>query len=478
MHILRTLSFLLLIVLVSSCTNPKIKEPNVSGKFYPSDKTTLASVVDGFLNKVDTSPPPGRLLALISPHAGYIYSGQVAAYSYARLKDKDIDTVIIIGPSHYSAFEGVSVYKEGKWKTPLGMVDIDTKIAKSLINNEKDVRYLPEVFEKEHSVEVQIPFLQRVLDDFKIVPLLIGRPTKKSYDYLTQRLAELILKNKKIMIIASTDLSHYHDYDTAVKMDRVTIDAVLGLAIEDLRKMLSKGEAEMCGAYPVLYTLRAVKDAGATRGVLFKYANSGDVTGQKQSVVGYAAIGLYSDTGLTLLEKKKLLDLAKKTIFMYVKEGKIPEPEIKDERLLAKGATFVTIKKHGILRGCIGDIVPRLPLYKSVIKNAVFACSRDPRFRPVSKDELNDLEIEISILSPLKEVKDVKDIRIGRDGLYIVKGGRSGLLLPQVPLEFGWDRDEFLRHVCMKAGLPPDAWRDARLYSFTAEVFSEKEIIQ
>jgi len=478
MHILRSLFLLLFIAFISSCTNPKIKEPNVSGKFYPSDKTALASLVDGFLNRVDISPASGRLLALISPHAGYIYSGQVAAHSYARLKGKDIETVIIIGPSHYSAFKGVSVYTEGKWKTPLGTVDIDTRIARSLISDERDVRYLPEVFEREHSVEVQIPFLQRVLDDFRIVPVLIGRPTKESYDYLTQRLTELILKNKKIMIIASTDLSHYHDYDTAVKMDRLTIDAVLRLDTKGLRELLSKGEAEMCGAYPVLYTLRAVKDAGATRGVLFKYANSGDVTGQKQSVVGYAAIGLYSDTGLSLLEKKKLLDLARETIFMYVKEGKIPEPEIKDRNLLVERATFVTIKKHGILRGCIGEIVPRLPLYKSVIKNAVFACSRDPRFRPVSKDELDDLEIEISILSPMKKVKNVKDIKIGRDGLYIVKDGRSGLLLPQVPLEFGWDRDEFLRQVCMKAGLPPDAWRDAELYSFTAEVFSEREIIQ
>jgi AmmeMemoRadiSam system protein A len=316
---------------------------------------------------------------------------------------------------------------------------------------------------------VQIPFLQRVLKDFTIVPILIGSPTKQSFQYLTEKLTEILRKDEKAIMVASTDLSHYHDYETASVMDRKMIDAVERMSMEDIERNLAKREAEMCGAYPVLFTMAVARMLGANYGLLYTYANSGDVTGDKDRVVGYAAMGIYKSE-LTKEEKEELLSLAKNTIINYVTNGKIPGGEIKNPKFRANGATFVTIKKNGNLRGCIGNIQPVMPLYESVIRNAVSACSSDPRFPPMNKEDIKDMDVEISILSPLEPLRDVKDIQIGRHGLVIRKGMQSGLLLPQVATEFGWDRDTFLEHICLKAGLPKDVWKDAELYIFTSEV--------
>jgi hypothetical protein len=462
------ISLFILLIMMSSCSGP-VKEPAVAGSFYPADKERLIQTVDGFISQAEKREVNGRLIALIAPHAGYAFSGHVAGYTYRQLKGKDIKTVILIGPSHHSAFNGVSIYKQGRMKTPLGMIKINSRIARSLINKEADITFYPDAFEKEHSLEVQLPFLQRALNNFQIVPILIGNPTRKSFEYLTEKLTEILRDNDHIILIASTDLSHYHDYETAVRMDHRDIDAIERMSIEDVERLLYNGEIEMCGAYPVLYTMAVARNLGATNGVLFRYANSGDVTGDRSRVVGYAAMGLYR-TPLTEAQKRRLLEIAKKTIVSYVKYGRAPEFDIHDRRLMANGATFVTINRHGRLRGCIGNIMPYMPLYKSVIKNAIHACSHDPRFPPMKKEELDGIEVEVSVLSPLKPLRDEDDIKVGRDGLYIVKGRQSGILLPQVPVEFGWERNTFLKQVSLKAGLPEDAWKEAKLYTFTADI--------
>jgi hypothetical protein len=460
--------FLLCFSFIYGCSE-HIKEPAVAGSFYPAEKETLIKTVEGFLSRAEDKPVNGTLIALISPHAGYMYSGSIAGYTYRQLKGRDIKTVILIGPSHYKAFKGISIYKKGKMKTPLGLIKIDDNIASSLINKDADITFYPEAFEREHSLEVQLPFLQRTLKKFKIVPILIGTPTKQSYEFLINRLTEIMREDNNTILIASTDLSHYHDYKTAVQMDTRIIDAIERMSIEDVQRYLMSGKGEMCGGYPVLFTMRVARNLGATNGVLYKYANSGDVTGDRTRVVGYAAIGIYK-TPLTESEKRRLLELAKETILSYVREGKTPDVKITNKRLRANGATFVTIKKHGILRGCMGNIMPVMPLSQSVIRNAVNACSRDPRFYPLTPDELDDIEIEVSVLSPLEPLKDIDDIEIGKHGLYIVKDNHSGLLLPQVAAELGWNRETFLKQVSKKAGLPDDAWKDAQLYRFTAEI--------
>jgi len=443
------------------------KEPSVAGTFYPSDKNILKESVEGFLFKAEDKPHSGRLIAIISPHAGYIFSGQVAAYGYKNLKGSSIKRVILIGPSHQVGFKGASVYTKGGFRTPLGLVKINEKLAEDLLNETTDVRFYPEAYEKEHSIEVQLPFLQTVLKDFTIVPILISSPTRQTLEHLISRLTEMVDENT--LLLASTDLSHYHDYLKAKEMDGKIIAALERLSILDTEKLLRNGEAELCGAFPVLITMEVSRRVGANMGVLFKYANSGDVTDDKDRVVGYASLGLYNNP-ITEGEKKELLELAKDTITGYVTNGKVPELEINNPKLKADGAVFVTIKMNGLLRGCIGHIQPVIPLYQSVIRNAVAACSSDPRFPPMKEEDLKHMDVEISILSPLRPLKDVKNIQLGKHGLFIVKGMQSGLLLPQVATELGWNRDTFLEQVCAKAGLPKDAWKDAELYAFTAEI--------
>jgi len=375
----------------------------------------------------------------------------------------------LIGSSHYKSFTGISVYAKGSMRTPLGDVKVNEKIARALLNENADIRFYRDAFEKEHSLEVQLPFLQRVVKDFTIVPVLTGTLTKKSFEYLTERLIEILREDEKTIIVASTDLSHFHDYHTAMTMDRKMIDAIERMSIGDIEGYLMSRDAEMCGGYAVIITMAVARGLGANNGLLYKYANSGDITNDRDRVVGYAAMGLYK-TALTKEDKDELLYLARRAIVDYVMNKKILEIEMKNPRLKANGAVFVTIKKNDNLRGCIGTIHPVKPLYQAVISNAISASSYDPRFLPMNKEELKDMDIEISILSALEPIKDTRHIEIGTHGLYIVKEQRSGLLLPQVAKEHGWDRDMFLEQLCMKAGLPKDAWRDAKLYRFSAEI--------
>lgn len=447
----------------------KVKEPAVAGSFYPSDEKVLAQTVDGFLAAAGDVGKGGKLIALISPHAGYQFSGQVAAYTYRHLMERDIRTVILIGPSHHKSFNGASVYAKGGMKTPLGIIPINERVAGSLIDADAGVVFDEEAFEKEHSLEVQLPFLQRSLKSFTIVPILIGSSTKKSFDHLTNKLTRILAQDGQTIIIASSDLSHYHPYDAAVAMDDKTIRAVGRMSVEEIRSYLASGEGEMCGGNPVLYTMAIARALGATNGILFKYANSGDVTGEKEKVVGYAAIGIYKSP-LTNEEKDLLLSLAKKTIAGYVSSGILPKTEIDNPRLAANGATFVTINRNGSLRGCIGNIQPVMPLFKSVISNAISASSRDHRFTPMTQSELDDMEVEVSVLSPLEPLRDIKEIEIGKHGLYLVKGPNTAVFLPQVPKEFGWDLETYLGNLSVKAGLKKDAWKESELYTFTADV--------
>ncbi|MBM4140189.1 MAG: AmmeMemoRadiSam system protein B [Nitrospira sp.] len=459
---------LLLTSFLIECSG-EIKEPSVAGTFYPAQKDTLKKMVDDFLSKASRSSYSGKLIALVSPHAGYKFSGQVAAYSYKQFEGRDIKTVILIGSSHYKNFSGISVYAKGSMRTPLGDVKVNEKIARALLNENADIRFYRDAFEREHSLEVQLPFLQKVVKDFTIVPILTGTLTKKSFEYLTERLIEILREDEKTIIVASTDLSHFHDYNTAMTMDRKMIDAIERMSIGDIEGYLMSRDAEMCGGYAVIITMAVARGLGANNGLLYKYANSGDITNDRDRVVGYAAMGLYK-TALTKEDKNELLSLARRAIVDYVMNKKILEIEMKNPRLKANGAVFVTIKKNGNLRGCIGNIHPVKPLYQAVISNAISASSRDPRFLPMNKEELKDMDIEISILSAIEPLKDTRRIEIGTHGLYIVKEQRSGLLLPQVAKEHGWDRDMFLEQLCMKAGLPKDAWRNAKLYRFSAEI--------
>lgn len=363
----------------------------------------------------------------------------------------------------------------------MGVVEYDLELAERIIKeNPKILRYEPPAHDEEHSVEIQVPFLQVVLKNFKSVEIIMG-----TQDYQTcQALSEAIVKavkGKKVLIVASSDLSHYHAQKTAEEMDNLVIDAVDKFDPEVLYKRLSTDSCEACGGGPIIVAMLVAKKLGADKAKILMYATSGNISGDYSRVVGYLAAALVKaeeesvgvDLGFTDEEKKILKEIATKTIEAAVRGKKLPEFKDLPERLKQPYGVFVTINKHGNLRGCIGHIYADKPLYLACQEMARAAALEDPRFNPVSEKELPELEIEISVLTPFERVKDIKEIVIGRDGLIVRRGYYSGLLLPQVATEYGWDVVEFLEHTCEKAGLPKDAYKlkDTEIYRFSAQVF-------
>jgi AmmeMemoRadiSam system protein B/AmmeMemoRadiSam system protein A len=461
-----------------------VREPAVAGAFYPGDAGQLAAMVDSFLEAVQGID--GEPIAIIVPHAGYVYSGWVAAYAYKQLQGTTYDTIVIIGPSHSVAFDGISVFAEGAFETPLGYVPIDTEVAQALLQADERIVFDPEVHGPEHSIEVQLPFLQRIYENFKIVPIIMGQPTEENIDALAEALVQA-LANKKALVIASSDMSHYPAYEDAVRVDSRTLMAIETMDPEALRAMetdnMTAGTANLvtclCGEGPVLTAMKVARRLGANQTTVLKYANSGDsplVEGDKSRVVGYGAVMLwrYEPPNLSATEKAALLDIARQSIAQYLEDGSLARFDVSEPELLRKSGAFVTLEQRGELRGCIGQMVATQPLYATVQQAAVSAATQDPRFPPLTLEELNQITIEISVLSPLSRVRELEDIQVGKHGLLIASGGQQGVLLPQVATEEGWTREEFLRGLCRKAGLPEDAWQHgAALYTFTAIVFGE-----
>jgi AmmeMemoRadiSam system protein B/AmmeMemoRadiSam system protein A len=464
-----------------------VRESVIAGSWYPGDPARLTKDIKGYLKQVPAHKIEGELIALISPHAGYMYSGQVAAHAYKLLEGKGYDIVVIIAPSHRAYFKGASIYPKGGYRTPLGIVPIAEEITEALMKKSPLIDSIPQAHSQEHSLEIQLPFLQVVLKDFRLVPIVMGEQALPMCKELSAAIADVI-KGKNALLIASTDLSHFHTYDEAVALDQQFVKHVGAFAPEGLNKALEGGQCEACGGGPVVAVMLAAQTLGADKSEVLNYANSGDVTRDQSRVVGYMAAVLYRsngtarshnkknvgiDLGLTEEEKKTLHEIAHTVIWNKASGKEVPEFKITSERLKELRGAFVTINKQGSLRGCIGHIKGVKPLYKSVEEMAAAAAFQDPRFPPVTKKELKDLDIEISVLTPFEQITDVNEIEVGKHGIYMERGFYSGLLLPQVATEYGWDRNTFLEHTCRKAGLPLDAWKDkdTRIYIFSADIF-------
>jgi len=471
-----------------------VRRPVVAGAFYPGDAGALASSVDSLMASADAGRIEGEIVAIVAPHAGYVYSGGVAAHAYKAVNGRSYDTVIVIAPSHRVAFRGASVFDGVAYETPLGAVPVDRKMVKVLL--ESGLTFDPRAHAQEHSLEVQVPFLQRALEDFSIVPIVMGEQSEAAVRTLAGALAKAIgsASDRRVLLVASTDLSHYHDQQTARRLDNVVVETVDAFDPEALLVALARGECEACGGGPTATVLMTARELGADDAQVLKYATSGDVTGDMRQVVGYMAAvatrsGSQSDTagaagaevgdeGLSDAERRELLRLARASIESALTGGPAPEPRMDTPALNAPSGAFVTLHDDGRLRGCIGSVRAVRPLAETVIAMAVEAALRDPRFPAVRAKELDDLDIEISVMTPLRPVENVSTIEVGRDGLVVQRGAHSGLLLPQVATEYGWDRETFLDHTCRKAGLPPGSWREpgVSILSFSADVFGEKEL--
>jgi len=455
-----------------------IRKPVVAGAFYDSDPAHLAARIDAYLSAVTELPHiSGEVRALICPHAGYVYSGQTAAYAYRLIQGQPYECVIIIGTSHQYALDGASVYLKGGFETPLGIAPVNEEIA-AAVAKASGFSYVPEAHAKEHSVEVQVPFIQRVLPDAKIVPIVLGYPTRRNVYSLAEGIAKAAA-GKKVLIVASTDLSHYLSKAEANSLDSKTIDLVKNARADTLIAKCARGENIMCGGGGVAAALIALKKSGQPQVEVLHYADSSKASGDESHVVGYLAAAITvgqraPEFSLSNDEKKELLRLARKAVETYVLGKKVISYETQDPNLLAERGAFVTLKKNGELRGCIGFIEPVAPLWETVIQTAIFAATEDTRFNPVRPEELGELEYEISVLTPLQKIDNPGRVQVGKHGLVIAMGRNRGVLLPQVPVENKWDRETFLNQACLKAGLPPDSWKKgAEISVFEAIVFHE-----
>jgi AmmeMemoRadiSam system protein B/AmmeMemoRadiSam system protein A len=463
-----------------------IKPAYVAGQFYEKDPARLAAQIELFLrNAKPAAPVSGKIQALIVPHAGHVFSGQTAAYAYALVQGKPFETVVIIGPSHRARFQGCSIYPEGGFATPLGIAEIDAGLATAL-TKQSGFAFVPEAYfvpgaeVQEHSVEVQIPFIQKALPGAKIVPIVMGDQTKRTIQTLATAL-EKCCAGKNVLVVASTDLSHFLSQKEAAKTDAETISLIQSVKTDTLIRKIEAGDNIMCGGGPVVAALLYAGKSGPVRVETLKHADSSEAGGPASQVVGYLAAAIVSggetpseEFTLTPTERTQILNLARSAVTEYVTRGAvIPDPAGSPKFLAARGV-FVTLKKRGELRGCIGFIEPVAPLSQAVIRAAIYAATEDPRFPPVEPGELKDLQFELSVLTPLKEVTNPALVQVGRHGIVVSRGGQKGVLLPQVPVENGWDRETFLDEGCLKAGLPADAWKKgARIFVFEAIVFHE-----
>jgi AmmeMemoRadiSam system protein B/AmmeMemoRadiSam system protein A len=472
---------------------PKVRQAAVAGSFYPSDPKELSAMIDELLAKVSGPPVIEPILAAVAPHAGYQYSGPVAAYTYAALKGRKYTRVVVIAPSHYVAFDYSSVYDGDAYQTPLGDVPVDKEFARKLVKMSSTMRlssqgHDPTSAGGEHAIEVQLPWLQKVLGNFEVVPIVMGDQSYESSRALGVALTKLIKaegKPEETLVLASSDLSHYHTYDDAEKIDHKTLNALQAWDYFSMSRNFQARVWEACGGAPIVAAMIYAERMGANQAMVLKYENSGDVTGDHTRVVGYSADVFVKDAGgkameisfsLSEPEKIELLALARKSVEYAVRENGAYEPPANPSATLnqERGA-FTTLKESGMLRGCIGYTSASKPLYITVRDTATLAAMRDPRFPAVSSGELSSLEYEISVLSPLRRVTDVQQIKIGQHGLLMKNGDSEGLLLPQVPVEQKWDRQTLLEQTCVKAGMRSNCWKDedTDIFSFTAVVFGE-----
>ncbi|MDD5544659.1 MAG: AmmeMemoRadiSam system protein B [Acidobacteriia bacterium] len=469
----------------------------VAGQFYPEQPEELRSLLQQLFSKAIPSKNLKDVLAIIAPHAGYPFSGEVAASAFNQIDaGKAYDNIFVIGPSHNVGFEGAAVYTRGDYWTPLGRIAVNTSLGAELVKKSKLFLGRADAHETEHSIEVELPFLQFVLKkNFQIVPIVIGGGSLATYAEMARALRPYF--NSRNLFVISTDFSHYPAYEDARKIDAASGKAVLTNSTSELVKTIQANENQhipnlvtsMCGLAGVLTLLDMTQHDSRLAYTSIEYKNSGD-TGltDRQRVVGYYAIAvsLRSDppqTAFTLTKKDRedLLRVARTAAEQFVRERR--GPKIDDsgfsENIKAHVGAFVTLRKNNDLRGCLGRFESQEPLYRLVEQLAIASATEDVRFPPVEPPELSSLEYEISVLTPMRRIQSIDEIVLGKHGIYMQKGSKSGVFLPQVATETGWNKMQFLGHCAQdKAGLGWNGWKDAEIYVFEALVFDEKSIAQ
>jgi len=513
------------------------RQPVVSGSFYPSGSEKLKSDLARYFESFGKPDADVRVRAIIVPHAGYVYSGHTAAAGFAAIPAADVyDNIFLIGVSHRYAFEGAAVFSSGDLITPLGTLKVNKDLGNQLKSTNRWFIEKDEAHGPEHSLEVQLPFIQyHFINPPAVVPILIGTRNTTVLKAIASGLQPWF--NDRNLFVISSDFSHYPSYEDAKRADKISSDAIIKGDPEGFLRTVKNIESSgtenlataMCGwpAGVVLLYLAEKSPELHFRNV--EYTNSGDAKiGSKDEVVGYNAIVLekkhdaasgnssvFTDTGhgrssvstdaglhknylrhgpaavipepdyddpftLTSAEQQTLLGIARESILARLNGRK---PAAVDEskltpRLREPLGAFVTLTIDGDLRGCIGRFTSPDPLWEVVAAMALEAAFDDPRFPALTKAEYNEIKVEISVLGPMKKINSISEIRIGHHGIYIKKGYRSGTLLPQVASERGWTVEQFLGYCARdKAGIGWDGWKDSDtgIFVYEAYVFGEEE---
>jgi hypothetical protein len=476
------------------------RQPVAAGRFYPADKETLTKDISRLFESCKKSPGNWDVRAIIGPHAGYVYSGKIAAAAYSIIsRDSVYKNIFILGSSHVMSFDGASVYNSGDFITPIGKIEVNREIANKLISENKIFNFPTNAHLQEHSLEVQLPFIQYYFKDKPlIVPIIIGTNNENSVKKIAEALRPWFTSEN--LFIISSDFSHYPPYKDAIETDNLTAFSIASGNPQTFLNTLKKNSAKqipglstsMCGWTSGLTLLYLAEGNKQLEIKLIDYCNSGDSPyGGKEEVVGYHAIALIeknqkaeskheagNEFSFTEEEKTQLFEIARNSIRSKLYNNKrigIDEKTIQEKFKKQMGA-FVTLKINGALRGCIGRFISSDPLYEVVQASAISSAFDDPRFSPLTKEEFEKTDIEITVLGPLKKISSSSEIVLGKHGIYIKKDFRSGTMLPQVATENGWTVDEFLGYTSRdKAGLGWDGWKDAELFIYEGVVLEDNK---
>ena len=451
-----------------------IRMPVWAGKFYPAKQADLKQTINILTQKSKQTtvniPPNKKLKAIILPHAGYIYSGFTAAHASFVLSEKQFNKVILIGPDHRIGFNHCAISNVKGYQTPLGFIRLHEDV--NLLKKSNLFQTINKFQEVEHSLEVILPFLQYYLKQFQLIPIVIGRPPE--INVIADAIEPLL--DSDTLLTISSDLSHYLPYSEAVVRDKETIDLILN----DKPKDLIKRDNSACGKTPILILMEIARRQ-KWKPILLNYTNSGNTAGDRSKVVGYAAIAYFAEPSLSQKQGQLLVKLARRTIMEKLGRKMLPEQArqlsaaLKDSCFNEHCGTFVTLKIDGRLRGCIGSLTSNESIRTGITRNAINAAFADPRFSPLTADEFEDVDIEISILTKPQPIAytDYTDLlaklRVNIDGVIIRQGRALATFLPQV-----WKQlhqpDVFLSHLCAKAGLSADSWKNSKLEVLTYQV--------
>ena len=478
-----TITILLLLLLISGCgitggivrapRQKAVREPVAAGQFYPQNSNELYSLIKSFLDNTEKTISE-EVHAIIVPHAGYQYSGEIAAKSFKQL-DRQYERVFVIASNHNSDinFNGISLpIKYTHYKTPLGETEI-SKTSYELLNTKSGLFKSVEGAHDMQMIEVELPFLQALNPNFKLIPMILGKLTDNQIEEFVNKLLEY--DDGKTLYVFSIDLSHYYPYNEALKLDGFCLGSLMSYNYKNINQCITDGNNILLA----FLQLAVQKNLDIS---VVDYKNSGDTTGNKESVVGYSSVVAHNKTPLSNSEKSLLLSLARDTIELYVKDNEMLEPKLifTFTKLFRKKGLFVSLEKDGILRGSIGSLMPVQPMYLAVRDNAINAATKDTRFEPVQLDELDKITITVSVLDIPILIKAnnwqeyLDQLTPLEDGVIIVYNNKQSTYLPQVWEQLP-DKEGFLSRLCLKQGSPEDCWKSPNvdIYKYSAQVFSE-----